>query len=82
MRFFIPTITDLPQAEQVYQSIRDRFSDTRPTDRRICRIKYQGGGHARNIAVGESLSILRDEPVLAIIEAGGYFYVCTTHHDA
>lgn len=82
MRFFIPTITDLPQAEQVYQSIRDRLADSRPTDRRICRVKYQDGEHARNIAVGESLSIFGDEPVLAIVEADDCFFVCTTHHDA
>ena len=82
MRFFVPTITDLPQAEQVYQGLRDRLADARPTDRRICRVKYQDGEHARNIAVGESLSILRDEPVLAIIEASDCFFVCTIHHDA
>ena len=82
MRFFLPTVLDVSDTEALYQQIRDRVGHACLTDRRIYRVKFEHDGRVQNLAVGDSFRRLGGEPVLAIVEAGSAFFVCTRHHGA
>lgn len=84
MRFFVPTAKDRQHGEALYQEIRWNLSRAfgAVSDKRIFRIKFRNGGKALTIAVGDSFRHLGGEPVLAIVEGGDSYFICTTHHGA
>ena len=86
MRFFLPLSNDPDHAEQMYESIRHRLTETRepPTERRIYALKFNEDGRCHTIAVGNELRRSNSEPVIAILEgsSNSTFYVCTPKHGA
>ena len=86
MRFFLPLSNDPDHAEQIYESIRHRLTETRepPTERRIYALKFHEDGRRHTIAVGDELRRSNGEPVIAILEGSGNstYYVCTLRHGA
>ncbi|HET8827498.1 MAG TPA: hypothetical protein VFM77_20325 [Terriglobales bacterium] len=86
MRFFLPLSNDPDYAEQMYEGIRQRFTETRepPTERRIYVLKFHENGRGQTIAVGNELRRSTGEPVIAILEGSGSstYYVCTPKHGA
>ena len=82
MRFFVPASSDLHEAEARYQQMRQRLSQTvEPLgDRRLCRVRFEDDGRVLTLAVGDSFRRQGGEPVLAILEGDGSFWICTAHH--
>lgn len=80
MRFFIPSVTNLSEAEDAYQRIREKVSasDGGVSDRRIYRLKFHKDGAPSTAAVGSDRHGFGDGAVLAIFERpDGSFYICT-----
>jgi hypothetical protein len=82
MRFFVPAASDFQDGEALYQRIRARVAQFKPTDRRIYKVKFADGDKVETLAVGNSFRQLGDEPVLAIVEANNHWLICTTNHGA
>jgi len=87
MRFFLPLSNDPGHAEQMYESIRRRLTQTRehPSERRIYPLKFHENGRRQTLAVGNELRLSTGgEPVIAILEGSGSstYYVCTPKYGA
>lgn len=79
MRFFVPFAEDDAQAERVYSSIA-HFHGCSVTPSRISALRWEHNGETMEARVGQALPTYYrtgDEPVLAIIDAGHVYFVCT-----
>jgi hypothetical protein len=79
MQFFVPAAEGPEQAERVYRAIVE-FNGATVGDQRICSLSWQHKGQAMSCSVGEPLpSYYRtgSEPVLAILDCGNLYKICT-----
>jgi len=77
MKFFIPGIEDRNNAEEIYQSLRDRFGGPQLEEKRYRAIWFTHNGDNQRNEVGKTDRETR-EPVLAIFkQKGGMFLVVT-----
>jgi hypothetical protein len=80
MEFFIPNLKDKPEkAEELLKAIRDFAKDNfqwKITNRRIYQIHYLQDGKPIKDVVGQ-ISDVNHELVMAILESGPVYLVCT-----
>jgi hypothetical protein len=79
VQFFIPAAEGAEQAERVYRAIAE-FNGAPVSDERIAALSWRHNGEAMSCSVGEPLpSYYRtgSEPVLAILDCGNLYKVCT-----
>jgi hypothetical protein len=79
MKFFVPAAEDDSQGERVYRSIAE-FNSAPVNSRRIASLRWQHNGQAMHCEVGHPLpSYYRtgEEPVLAILDCGAVYKICT-----
>jgi hypothetical protein len=79
VQFFIPEAADSEQAERVYRAIAE-FNGAAVGNKRIVALSWRHNGEAMSCSVGEPLpSYYRtgSEPVLAILDSGNLYKVCT-----
>ena len=87
MKFFIPVAKDDAEAESVYSSIAEFMHVPVPEehDQRIWKLSWKHNGMDMECEVGKPLpSYYRtgEEPVLAILDAGNVYKVCTPNRGA
>jgi len=84
MRFFVPSANDISHGQAAYQNILERLGGSVGLikDRRILAIRFDDKGKALTLAVGDSFRRVGGEPVIAILEGEGSYFVCTAHHGA
>ena len=78
MKFFIPDVEDVDEAEKIYDAIKKFAKMTLGwdvTDRRIFKISYRHNGNYYDAEVGKILKVNREE-VIAILESNAYL-ICT-----
>ena len=79
MKFFVPAAADDAQAESVYQSIA-QFNSAAVGTARIHSLSWKHKGEEMSCTVGSSLPSYYGtgaEPVLAILDCGTVYKVCT-----
>ena len=79
MKFFIPNIDDLFQAERIYDAIKKynfKLSGWEIKNRRIYSLSYTHKNRKHTSTVGEIEPDI-GEPVIAILENSKMFIVCT-----
>lgn len=79
MKFFVFAAKDSAEAESVYKGIKKFVSEQSPyelIDRRIFSIDFKHDGVLYHSEVGKDDPRVK-EPVVAILESTGLFYVCT-----
>ena len=85
MRFFVPSVNDSRQAEELYHQLRDKVtaSGEAISDKRIYRLKYRQEGHPETLVVGSDRHNFGGGPIVAIFEgANGTHYICTQRASA
>lgn len=81
VKFFIPAAKDAQQAEEVYESVA-KFNNALISDRRICALAWQHNGVSMFCEVGGEAPAYYGtggEPVVAILDCGNLYKVCTTN---
>jgi hypothetical protein len=79
VQFFIPHAEDSEQAERVYDAIA-KFNGAAVSNVRIASLSWRHNGMAMSCSIGEPLPTYYrtgDEPVLAILDCGNVYKVCT-----
>lgn len=79
MKFFIPAANDQIEAEQIYQAIA-KFNSAPITPKRIYALAWEHNGQRMSCRVGEPLHSYFGtgrEPVLAILDCGSVYQICT-----
>jgi len=81
MKFFIPAAKDAKEAEEVYEAVA-KFNNAPVSVRRICALAWKHNGMLMSCEVGgeaPSCYGTHDEPVVAILDCGNLYKVCTTN---
>lgn len=81
MKFFIPAAKDAKEAEEVYEAVA-KFNNAPVSVRRICALAWKHNGMLMSCEVGgeaPSYYGTHDEPVVAILDCGNLYKVCTTN---
>jgi hypothetical protein len=84
VQFFIPAAGDSEQAERVYRAIAE-FNGAAVGNKRIAALSWQHNGEVMSCSVGEPLPSYYhtgSEPVLAILDCGNLYKVCTQSRGA
>ncbi len=79
MQFFVPAAESPEQAERVYDAIA-KFNGASVTNKRIFALSWRHNGKDMSCKVGEPLPSYYQtgaEPVLAILDCGALYKVCT-----
>ena len=79
MKFFVPAAKDEEEAESVYEAIA-KFVNGVVAEERIWKLNWKHNGMDMEAEVGKPLHHYYQtgqEPVLAIIDCGAYYSVCT-----
>jgi hypothetical protein len=79
MKFFVPAAKDAEQAEQVYASVA-KFNNAPTGKRRIYKLAWNHNTEDYECEVGKPMPAYfqtGDEPVMAILDCGGLYMICT-----
>ena len=79
MKFFVPSACDENNAEMIYSAIAE-FNSAPALVMRIFKLKWRHGEEEMSGEVGKAAPPYygtRDEPILAILDCGNLFKVCT-----
>jgi hypothetical protein len=81
MKFFVPAAENPEQAQRVYEAVA-KFNNAPLSGRRICALAWQHNGSLMSCEVGSeapSYYGTGGEPVVAILDCGNLYKVCTAN---
>ncbi|RYX79928.1 hypothetical protein EON83_30715 [bacterium] len=81
MKFFIPAAENSEQAESVYDAVI-KFNSAPPQTQRVCALAWRHNGQLMSCEVGgeaPSYYGTGSEPVVAILDCGRLYKVCTAN---
>ena len=79
MKFFVPAAKDDEQANRVYEAI-SKFVNGNVSKKRVWKLKWEHKNMDMEAEIGEPLPSYYQtgqEPVLAIVDCGSFYSVCT-----